>query len=203
MDIEVKISREGFEDHGATVRLSEDKPSDELEVKLAKGSVTIVWNVNPRHAMVHLDDKRWEGESNRAEELSAGEHKLTFAAQGHIPQVVKVTANKGETKTIDVVLKRGDPSLGKLPDGGKVEPPKPDSASDGPPGTVNVASKGGFCANVIVGGQSVGPTPVAGVSVKPGPVSIVCKLPDGRSVGSGTVVESGQTSRVTITIPSE
>jgi eukaryotic-like serine/threonine-protein kinase len=203
MDIEVRISREGFEDHDAKVRLSEAKLSDELTVKLAKGSVTVTWNVIPRTAIVMLDEKRWEGSDPRAEELSTGEHKLVFSAPGHIPQVVKFTAEKGETKNFDVILKKGDPTALNKKDDGKVEPPKPDSGSDGAPGSVSVASKGGFCTNVIVGGQSVGPTPVAGISVKPGPVSIVCKTADGRSVGSGTVVKSGQTARVTITIPSE
>ena len=202
MDIEVKVSREGFEDHVTKVRLGEDKMSDELDVKLARGSVTVTWNVIPRTAIVVLDDKRWEGSETRAEELSTGEHKLMFSAPGHLPQIVKFSAEKGETKNFDVVLKKGDPTAFNKKDDGKVEPPKPEPANDGPPGSVSVASKGGFCTNVIVNGQSVGPTPVAGISVKPGPVSIVCKTADGRTVGSGTVVKSGQTSRVTVTIPS-
>jgi hypothetical protein len=64
-----------------------------------------------------------------------------------------------------------------------------------------VASRGGYCTNVVVGGRSVGPTPVAGISVPAGPVGISCRTADGRTIGSGTVVKNGEVSRVTITIP--
>ena len=98
-------------------------------------------------------------------------------------------------KKLDLILEKGDPKAAPPP--GKPPPPEP----AGPPGTVNVASRGGFCSNVSVGGRSVGPTPVAGISVPPGPVSIVCTTSDGRKIGSGAQVKSGATSRVTITIP--
>ena len=195
-DIEIKVSLDGYETVVKTVHLTEAEMHDTVQVSLVKGSVTVEFEVIPKTAVVHVDDKRWEGEGNVIEGLSAGAHKIIFTAPGHLPKIVKFEAKKGETKKLDLILEKGDASkLGPGPT--PAPPPKP----DGPPGTVNVASRGGFCSNVVVGGRSVGPTPVAGISVPPGPVSIVCKTGDGRTIGSGAQVKSGQTSRVTITIP--
>ncbi len=193
MEIEVKISMEGFEDHVATVELDVDKLEDLLEVRLVKGSVTLVWKVYPAGAQINVDGKRWDGKGNKMEELSTGPHKVVIAAAGHVPQVVKFTAKKGETKTIDIKLVKGSPAT--KPTGGD-QPKKPKGT-----GMVSVASRGGFCSNVIIGGKSVGPTPTPPTPVPAGPVGITCKLADGRSVGSGTTVEPGKTKRVSITIP--
>jgi serine/threonine-protein kinase len=189
IDIEIKVSLEGYEDHVRMVKLSEDKLDDSIEVKLTRGSATLVFEVEPAKVMVVLDGKTWEGEGNRIEGLSAGDHKVVFSAPGRAPGVVKFVAEKGKTRTIELTLgKKGASSSGG----------KPKAKGNG---TVNVASRGGFCQNTIVGGKSVGPTPVAGIAVPAGPVSIVCKLADGRSVPSGAVVKDGQTARVTIQIP--
>lgn len=196
-DIEVKVSLEGYETAVKTVHLTEAEMNDTVSVQLVKGSVTVEFKVIPETAVVHVDDKRWEGEGNTIEGLSAGKHKIIFTAPGHLPKIVKIEAEKGETKKLDLILEKGDAS--KLGPG--TTPPPPPPPADGPPGTLNVASRGGFCSNVVVGGRSVGPTPVAGISVPAGPVSIVCKTGDGRTIGSGAQVKSGQTSRVTITIP--
>jgi serine/threonine-protein kinase len=188
IDIEIKVSLEGYEDHVATVKLGEDKLEQTVDATLARGSATLVFDVEPDKVMVVLDGKTWEGEGNRIEGLSAGEHKVVFSAPGRAPGVVKFIAEKGKTKTIDLDLKKAKPG-----GGGK---PKAKGS-----GTVNVASRGGFCQNTIVAGKSVGPTPVAGIAVPAGPVSIVCKTADGRSVPSGAMVKDGQTARVTIQIP--
>jgi hypothetical protein len=66
-----------------------------------------------------------------------------------------------------------------------------------------VNSRGGFCANVVVGGRSAGPTPAVVPNIPAGPVGITCKLSDGRTVGSGTTVKPNETARVTISIPAE
>lgn len=196
-DIEIKVSLEGYETAVKTVHLTEAEMNDKVVLELVKGSVTVEFKVIPETAVLHIDDKRWEGEGTTIEGLSAGQHKLIFTAPGHLPKIVKIDAKKGDTKKLDLILEKGDAS--KLGTG--TAPPPPPPPADGPPGTVNVASRGGFCSNVIVGGRSVGPSPVAGISVPAGPVSIVCKTGDGRTIGSGAQVKSGQTSRVTITIP--
>ncbi|MBW2453226.1 MAG: serine/threonine protein kinase [Deltaproteobacteria bacterium] len=196
MEIEVKVSKEGFEDYVTTVELDPDKLEDTLEVKLLKGSVTLVWKVHPANAQVTVDGKRWKGKANKVEEMSTGAHKVVFAAGGHVPQVVKFTAKKGETKEVDIKLVKGPATSSGGQTGGDDPPQKPKGT-----GMVSVASRGGFCSNVIIGGKSVGPTPTPPTRVPAGPVGITCKLADGRSVGSGTKVEANKTSRVTITIP--
>jgi hypothetical protein len=194
-DIEVKISLEGYETAAKIVHFTEGDLEDEISTRLVKGSVTVVFEVKPAGAIVVVDDKRWEGKGNRIEELSAGDHKLVFSAPGHLPQIVKLTAKKGETKELDVLLKKGDPSTVA---GGTSA--TADKGEKGAPGTVRVNSKGGFCANVTVGGKSGGPTPAVVSGVGPGPVAVSCKTQDGRTLGSGANVPPGGTTSVTIVI---
>jgi serine/threonine-protein kinase len=196
IDLEVKVSMEGFEDQVESIKLTEDKPKGEVSFKLVRGTVTVTFKVEPKDAAVYVDDKPWSGKDNRIEGLSAGEHKLTFSAPGHEPSVVKILAQRGETKNVELSLRKAEAKVATQASA----TPAAAGGSKGS-GTVNVASKGGFCDNVIIAGRSVGPTPVAGISVPAGPVSIVCKLGDGRTVSSGTVVQDGQTARVTIPIP--
>ncbi len=211
MDIEVKISKEGFEDHVASIKLSEEKLEDAIAVKLMKGTVTVVADVEPREATFLLDEKAvplpqggWSGQ-NKLEELSAGDHKALFSAPGYLPELVKFTTKKGETKTLTVRLKKGDPTaLAKKGDAAgasstQVAAPPPPAA--GGRGTVNVASAGGYCAQTLVNGKSVGPTPVAGISVAAGPVSVVCKTADGKTYGGGGQVKDGETARIRVVIP--
>jgi len=194
MDFEVKVSLEGYEAHVETVRLSEGGPEKELSTTLKKGSVTVELDLTPDDALIVLDDRKWTGDRKTLEGLSTGRHKLVFSAPGHLPRIKTFTAKKGETVKLEVTLQKGDPSKMSVS-------PKSEPKDDGPPGTLNIASRGGFCANVLVNGRSVGPTPVAGIPVKPGPCSIVCKTGDGRSIPSGAAIKSGQTARVTISIP--
>ncbi len=197
-EIEIKVSKEGYESHSEKVTLTADKLEQRVNVELGKGSVTIVYNVVPRAAVVFLDDKRWRG-GPTMEDLSTGEHKIVFSAPGHVPQIVTVTVSKGETKRLRaIVLRKGDPKPVRGPSGTK---PEPKDEPKGPPGNVAVNSRGGFCSNVTVAGRSAGPTPAMVSGVGPGPVSIVCRTADGRTIGSGTTVQSGKTARVTIVIP--
>ncbi len=190
----MKISKEGFESVIEKVTLDVDKLESKVEASLSKGSVTIIYDVVPRAAVVYLDDQRWTG-GTTMEGLSTGEHKLVFSAPGHQPQIVSWTATKGAKKKFTIVLRKGQAKpVGDKP---KPAPEEP----KGPPGNVAVNSRGGFCSNVTVGGRAAGPTPAMVSGVAPGPVSIVCKTSDGRTIGSGATVVSGQTARVTISIP--
>ncbi len=197
-ELEIKVSKEGYESYAQKVTLTETSLEQEVNAALGKGSVTVVYDVSPKAAVVHLDDKRWTG-GTTITDLSTGEHKLVFSAPGHAPQIVTINAKKGETKQVSVILKKGEPAPAVDPKA----PPKPPPPEEpkGPPGNVAVNSKGGFCSNVIVAGRSAGPTPAMVSGVGPGPVSIVCKTADGRSIGGGANVQSGQTARVTIAIP--
>ncbi len=194
-DIELKISLEGYETVSKTVHFTETDLSDVVDVKLSKGSVTVKFSVVPKGATVHVDDKRWDGDGNTIEELSAGDHKLVFTAPGHLPAIVKFSADKGETKSFEVVLKQGEPP--------KPGSPQPAGKPEGPPGTVRVNSKGGFCASTIVGGKNGGPTPAVVSGVGPGPVSILCKTADGRTAGGGANVPPGGTVSTTVVIPAQ
>lgn len=193
IDLEVKLSLEGFEDHISTVEFSEDKLTETIDSKLTKGSATIEYTVIPKLAMVMLDGKPWKGKAGLIEGLGAGEHKLVFVSAGHIPQVVIIIAKKNETKKLNIVLRPGEAASTTST---AVAPP-PSKGT----GSVSVASRGGFCANTIVGGRSVGPTPTPPTQVPSGPVSVICKTADGRSIPSGTVVKPGGRTRVLITIP--
>ena len=192
-DIEVKVSMDGYETVTKTIHLTDGQSDDKLNVKLSKGSVTVKFTVSPRAAVVHVNDKRWTGKDNTIEGLSAGEVKIVFTAQGHLPQVVKFQAKKGQEKKLNIVLKKGAPAVA----GPKPKPKK----VEGPPGTVRVNSRGGFCTSTIVGGKSGGPTPTVVSGVGPGPVSIICKTADGRTVGGGANVPPGGNASTTITIP--
>ncbi|MEM1034564.1 MAG: serine/threonine-protein kinase [Myxococcota bacterium] len=191
IDIEISFSLSGYESLTKTVRLSEAERSSEVSATLVKGSVTLKLDVRPRGALVIVDDNKLTANQTEVEGLGAGPHKVVVSAPGHLPRVERFEAKKGETVTLDIQLVPGSASAAS---------PKP-APDVGPPGVLNVASRGGFCSNVLVNGRSVGPTPVAGISVKPGPCSIVCKTSDGRSIPSGASIKSGQTSRVTVSIP--
>jgi serine/threonine-protein kinase len=200
--IEVKVTKTGYEDAVNTVTFSDKKLEDEVSVKLMKGTVTLVFDVEPKEAVMVLDDKSTPAPSggwakgSKVEELSTGDHKVVFSAPGYLTETVKWTAKKGETKTIEVKLKKGE--VAKPSDSGTPPPPPPPT---GGTGTVNVASRGGYCASTIVNGKNVGPTPVAGVSVNAGPVSVICKTADGKTVTGGGSVKDGETARISITIP--
>ncbi len=206
MELEVKVSKEGYEDAVQKVTFSDGQLEQAITVKLMKGTVTLVFDVDPKDAIMVLDDKTttapaggWK-KGSRMEEMSAGDHKVVFSAPGHLPEVVKWTAKKGETKTIDIHLRKGEPTALKTSDSassaGSAAPPP-----SGGHGMVNVNSRGGYCASTIVNGKNVGPTPVAGVSVNAGPVSVICKTADGKTVGGGGTVKDGETARISITIP--
>lgn len=199
--LEVKISKEGFEDVEEKVTFSADKLEQALTVKLVKGTASLVFNVEPKDAVITLDEKASRAptggwvKGSKLEELSAGDHKAVFSAPGYLPEVVKWKAAKGEAKAVDVKLKKGEPSSAKPAESGA-----PSVASAGGRGTVNVASRGGYCASTLVNGKNVGPTPVAGVSVNAGPVSVVCKTADGKTFMGGGSVKDGETARISVSI---
>jgi serine/threonine-protein kinase len=195
-EVELKVSKQGYESFAEKVTLSPEETEKALDIKMVRGSVTVVLRVTPA-ATVYLDGKRWEGTGDRIEGLSAGEHKLVLSASGHLPQTFTFTVKKGETKTIEATLVKGEPgAAGTGAPGDTQTPDKPKGGS----GKVNVAAKGGYC-DVSINGRSAGPTPVAGVVVAEGPVSVTCKTPGGKVLSSGGTVKAGETTRISFTIP--
>jgi eukaryotic-like serine/threonine-protein kinase len=199
MDLEVKVSKEGFEDLTKTVSLDEDALTRTLEFKLVRGSAVLEFEVTPATATVVLDKVRWTGKGTKVTELAAGDHVVVFAAPDHVSQTVRWKAEKGSTKKVQIVLRKAGAGGAQKTAAGTKEPaapPKPQGR-----GTVRISSTGGYCASTIVNGRNVGPTPVAGVSVKAGPVSVLCRTSDGRTVGSGGRVTANKSARITVRIP--
>lgn len=201
MELEVKISKEGFEDVEEKVTFTPDKLELSIAVKLVKGTARLVFTVEPHGAQLLLDEKvltaplgGWLNGA-KLEELSAGKHKAVFSAPGFMAQTVEWSAVKGESKTVEIKLKKFEASSAK-----PTESATAVVTSAGGSGFVNVNSRGGYCTSTTVNGKSVGPTPVAGVSVKAGPVSVVCKTADGKTVSGGGVVKDGETARISVTI---
>lgn len=201
MELEVKVSKEGFEDAFEKVTLTAEKLDQTVVVKLMRGTASLVFSLEPKEAFVVLDEKSTaapEGgwlKGAKMVELSAGEHKVVFSAPGYLSEVVKWKAAKGEAKTVEIKLRKSVPSSAK-----PGESASPTVMSAGGRGTVNVNSKGGYCASTIVNGKNVGPTPVANVSVNAGPVSVVCKTADGKTAMGGGTVKDGETARITVSI---
>lgn len=201
--LEVKVWKDGYEDVVQTVTFSGDELEREITVKLSRGTAMLVFDVEPKTASVVLDKKAaamppggWP-KGSKLSDLTAGEHIAVFSAPGHLSHVEKWNAAKGETKTVKVQLKKGDPNA-KPAESAAAASAAP--AAGGGTGTVNVNSKGGYCASTIVNGKNVGPTPVAGISVNAGPVSVICKTGDGKTVMGGGSVTAGGTARISVVI---
>ncbi|MBM4374395.1 MAG: serine/threonine protein kinase [Deltaproteobacteria bacterium] len=200
--LEVKVWKDGFEDVVQTVTFSETELEREITVKLSRGTAALVFDVEPKTASVVLDKKAvamppggWP-KGSKLGDLTASEHIAVFSAPGHLSHVEKWTAAKGETKTVKVQLKKGDPNAKAAESATAASSPP----TGGGTGTVNVNSKGGYCASTLVNGKNVGPTPVAGISVNAGPVSVVCKTGEGKTVMGGGMVKAGETARISVTI---
>ena len=193
-EMAVKVTKEGFESFSEAVTLTDDDLEKALEIKMVKGSVTLVLKVMPV-PVVYLDGKKWDGTGDRIEQLSAGEHKVVVSALGFVPQTFTFVAQKGETKTIEATLIKGEAKAdaSAAPTGTGEEPKAKGS------GKVRIGSKGGFC-DASVNGRSVGSTPTE-VSVPEGPVSVTCRTPDGKVLSSGATVKAGETAKVSFTIP--
>jgi serine/threonine protein kinase len=193
-EMTVKITKEGFESFSEAVTLSVDDLEKSLDVKMVKGSVTVVLKVTPLPA-VYIDGKKWAGTGDRIEQLSAGEHKIVVSAVGFLPQTFTFVAKMGETKTIEATLVKGEAKTDAsgAPVATGDEPPKPKGT-----GKVRIGSKGGFC-EASVNGRGVGSTPTE-VSVPEGPVSVSCRTADGRVLSSGATVKAGETAKVSFSV---
>lgn len=194
-DLDLKLTKEGFEAHRETLKISPDAPQKSLAVTMRTGSVTVILKIDPP-ATVWLDGKPWKGDRTKIEGLSAGEdHKIVVSANGFIPKTFTVNAKQGETKTITDVLQKGDAQAGAP---GDKPQDKPAPAGGGGQGKVRVGAKGGFC-NVTINGTSYGPTPVEAV-VSAGTARVSCKPANGPAMSQSVQVEAGGTARVSFKV---
>jgi len=205
-EIELKVSKDGFESHREKFTLTTTGEGDAkkgeartIKVDMKKGSVTVLLEIEPA-AQVWVDGKTWSGDAKKIEGISADEeHKVAVAAAGYVAKTFTFKAKQGETLTFKHVLVKADPRIagpGPKDDG---KGPKDDGKGKAATGTVRVGAKGGFC-NVSVNGQALGPTPTQ-ATVPAGPARVTCTPEGGGAMTQTVTVEAGGTARVGFVVP--
>jgi eukaryotic-like serine/threonine-protein kinase len=206
-DIQVKISKEGFESYREVVRFEKGGDTKTISPKLDTGSVTVELEVVPTPS-IWVDSKPWKGDPKKITGLSADdEHKIVVSATGYIARTFSITGKQGEKKVIKHGLVRMSPDQiakqaaeDKLRD--KKKDPEPPTAAPAPPvggtGTIRVNAKGGYC-NVTIKGAGYGPTPVT-ATVPAGTVTVTCKPESGPSQSQSVKVEPGGTARASFVV---
>ncbi len=190
--IDVKLTKEGLEAYRESLTLTSETPSRKVDAKMGAGSVTLILKIDPPPS-IWLDGKPWKGDKNKIENLSAGEeHKIVLSAPGFLPKTIAFSAQRGETKTIEERLSRGE-ATSAAPSAAATAGPAA-AATPGGTGKVRVNSKGGFC-NVTINGAGAGSTPTEAV-VPAGNVRVTCKPPTGASQSQVVKVEPGGVGRV-------
>ena len=196
-EIQLKLTKEGLEAHRQAITLSPDTPSKKVDVKMSAGSVTVVLKVDPP-PIIWLDGQPWKGDKSKIERLSAGEeHKIVLSAPGFVPKTITISAQQGETKTIEERLVRADATPGGASAGTGAPASTGAPAATSPPsgtGKVRVNSKGGYCS-VSINGAAAGATPTEAV-VPAGNVRVTCKPPSGAPQTQVVRVGPNETARV-------
>ncbi|HEX7664433.1 MAG TPA: serine/threonine-protein kinase, partial [Polyangiaceae bacterium] len=168
--LEVKLTKDGFEQVKESVTCTENELQKKLSEKLVAGSVSVDVNVLPALAqkglVVLVDGKKIDGTS--AKGLSSGiQHNVIVSSPGYVDQSQSFLGAPQESKHLDVTLQKEPPHKAHV--GGVLPPP----TSTGTPaaagsGKLNVGASGGWC-NVTVDGAAKGATPVAGLDLPAGP----------------------------------
>jgi eukaryotic-like serine/threonine-protein kinase len=193
-DLQIKLSREGFESWKSTVKIDNAGDTKDLSAPMRAGSVVVELDIFPEPS-VWVDGKPWKGSAKRIEGLSADEeHKIAVSASGHQARAFTFTGKQGETKKFSARLIKGTDPMPIASD-----KPDPNATKPGGTGTVRIGAKGGYC-NVTVNGAALGPTPTQ-ASVPAGAARVSCKPESGPSMSQVVKVEAGQTARVTFQIP--
>jgi len=187
--IAIRLTMEGYAPVREDVTLTQEQPV-QIERQLVAGTVKVVVRTNAPGAKLFIDDKPcddFEVEGIVADE----EHKVVLSASGYVSKTMRFRSGPNETKEITLNLEREDPSKPKI----AAAPEKPVPAPAGQ-GKLNVSSRGGYC-NVMVAGQSRGPTPVGGIVLPAGNHVVTCKPADGTVRSMGVTITPDQTSRIT------
>ena len=205
-EIQIKLSKEGFESHREDVKFSEAGQEKAINARMGTGSVTVELDVQPE-PQIWVDQKPWKGDVKKITGLSANEeHKIVLSASGYVPKTFSFTGKQNEKKVIKHLLVRmtaaqlaqqeADSKNPKAPPTSTADTPSGPSATG--PGTVRVNAKGGFC-NVTINGAGFGATPVS-ASVPAGTVKVSCKPESGPAQSQAVKLEPGGTARVTFVI---
>ncbi len=193
--IEVKLTKDGFEQSRETLSISESNLQAKLSEKLVAGSVSVDVNVLPALAskglVVLVDGKKIEGTA--ATGLSSGnQHSVIVSSPGYVDQSVTFLGSPQESKHLDVTLQK-EPTH-KAHTGGVLPPPTGAGAMPAGSGKLNVGASGGWC-NVSVDGAAKGATPVAGVDLPAGTHKVVCTTADGKVQTANVNVAPNDTTR--------
>jgi serine/threonine protein kinase len=198
--IDVKLTKDGFEQAKQVVTLTDAEPNGSVTVALRKGSVSVDVNAKNDGAKIALvlDGKPYAGLS--IDGLSSGDqHKLVVSAPGYAEQSFTFMGAPFERKHFDVVLERSSESSSHRVRPAGVSSSAVTVAPVGN-GKLNVGASGGWC-NVTVDGVARGATPVAGIELPAGPHRVTCAPPDGKAAQATTVtVAADGTTRYRFTL---
>ncbi len=191
--IDVKLTKDGFEQAKENVTLTADKLDAKISEKMVAGSVSVDINVMPaiaaKTAVLLIDGKKIDGHA--ASGLSSGnQHAVVVSAPGYVDQSVTFLGSPQESKHLDVTLAKEPPHKAHPVSTGTTTVAVAPSGS----GKLNVGASGGWC-NVTVDGKSQGATPVAGVDVSSGSHKVTCTTPDGKVQTASVNVAPNDTTR--------
>ncbi len=196
-NLDVKVTKDGFEAERRVVTLSATDPSGKFDAPLKSGSVTLEVVVTPPglSPTITVDGNRATGPM---EGLTSGtQHKVVVGAPGYADQTLTFMGAAQEHKRLEVTLhKERAPARGATnavrTDGNLVAPVNG-------VGKLNVAAAGGWC-NVAVDGVARGATPIAGLEVSAGPHKISCTPPEGKVVSATVTVAANDVTRHRFTL---
>jgi eukaryotic-like serine/threonine-protein kinase len=201
--LDVKLTRDGFEQAKETVTLTAAAPDGKVRSTLRRGSVSVSVDAKPAGlpVMMLVDGKAVSGLD--ADGLTSGvQHKVVVTAPGYGEQAFTFMGEPMEKKHFDVTLeraRRGTKPATATTAAGPVTPPPPVPTPVAGSGKLNVGASGGWC-NVSVDGASRGATPVAGLDLLAGPHKVTCVTGDGKSQAATVTVTADATARYKFTL---
>ncbi len=189
--IDVKLTKDGFEQAKENVTFTDQKLDAKISEKLAAGSVSLAVNVLPavaqRGAVMLVDGKKVDGFS--ASNLSSGnQHNVVVSSPGYAEQSVSFLGSPQESKHLDITLVKEAPHKAHVSSGGT------SNAAPTGSGKLNVGASGGWC-NVTVDGAPKGATPVAGLDLSAGAHKVTCTTSDGKTQSVSVNVAPNDTTR--------
>ncbi len=202
--IDVKLTREGYEQAKETVTLTGGVPDGKVRSTLRRGTVSLSVDTKPPGLPVTMfvDGKAVTGTD--ADGLTSGvQHRVIVAAPGYAEQVLTFMGEPMEKKHFDVTLERA--RRGAKPSSGPATTPAGPGPATPPPapaagnGKLNVGASGGWC-NVSVDGTPRGATPVAGLDLPAGPHRVTCVTGEGKTQTATITVTADATARYKFTL---
>ena len=200
-ELDVKVTKEGFEAERRGLTLAADKPAGLVGVTLKRGSVGLDVVVSPPGLapVLLVDGKKMTG--LKVEGLTSGDqHRVVVGAPGYAEETTTFIGSPQEQKRIEVTLhkERAVRTSGNTATGTTTTTPRTPEATGA--GKLNVAASGGWC-NVAVDGVARGATPVAGIELSAGAHKVTCTPPDGKALTATVQVAPNDTLRHRFTLP--